>query len=61
MAEDARFEVVQLQLGAAKIYNGVRTELNGDQSSFNAAVGYYGRHKQHIDLNFIANHYGKEN
>ena len=60
LAEDARFEVVQLQLGAAKIYNGVRTELNGDQSSFNAAVGYYGRHKQHIDLNFIANHYGKK-
>ena len=47
MAEDARFEVVQLQLGVAKIYNGVRTELNGDQSAIlMQRVGYYGRHKQ---------------
>lgn len=57
---DARFEVLQIQLGASKIYNGVRTELEGDGASFDAAIGYYGRNKQHLDMNFIANHYGKK-
>lgn len=60
LAEGAHFEVLQLQLGAAKIYNGVRTELIGDNSDFNAAIGYYGRNAQTIDMNFIANHYGKK-
>lgn len=59
LAEDARLEVLQLQLGAGKIYDGVRTELCGDASSFDAAAGYYGRRGQRIDMNFIANHYGK--
>lgn len=56
----ADFEVLQLQLGAAQIYNGVRTELRGEGSSFEAAIGYYGRHGQHLDMNFIANHYGQK-
>lgn len=60
LAADARFEVLQLQLGADKIYNGVRTELNGDASSFDAAIAYYGRNGQRIDMNFVANHYGKK-
>ena len=60
LAAGAHFEVLQLQLGASKIYNGVRTELLGDSSDFNAAIGYYGRHGQTIDMNFIANHYGKK-
>ena len=60
LAEAARFELLQLQLGADKIYNGVRTELKGDGSSFDAAIAYYGRRGQHIDMNFVANHYGKK-
>lgn len=60
LSEKADFEVIQLQLGAQKIYSGVRTELNGDSSIFNTAIAYYGRKKQHIDMNFIANHYGKD-
>ena len=60
LAADARFEVLQLQLGGAQIYNGVRTELTGDGSSFDAAIAYYGRNAQRIDMNFIANHYGKK-
>lgn len=59
LAEGASFDVLQLQLGAKRIYNGVRTELNGDGSEFTAAMGYYGRHGQQLDMNFIANHYGK--
>ena len=60
LADSASLEVLQLQLGADKIYNGVRTELVGDNSAFNAAIGYYGRNAQTIDMNFIANHYGKK-
>ncbi len=60
LAQGARFEVLQLQLGADRIYNGVRSELKGDASSFDAAIGYYGRSGQRIDMNFIANHYGKK-
>lgn len=56
---NAKFETIQLQLGGKAIYNGVLTALNGNKSNFNAAIGYYGRQKQHIDMNFIANHYGK--
>lgn len=56
----ADFNVIQLQLGAQKIYNGVRTELNGDSSTFNTSIAYYGRNKQNIDMNFVANHYGKD-
>lgn len=59
LAEDAHFEVLQLQLGSAKIYNGVRAELLGDGSCFDAAIAYYGRQAQRLDMNFIANHYGK--
>lgn len=60
LGDNAAFELLQIQLGADKIYNGVRTELLGDGSNFNAAIGYYGRHGQTVDMNFIANHYGKK-
>ncbi|MEE1193477.1 MAG: SufD family Fe-S cluster assembly protein, partial [Phascolarctobacterium sp.] len=46
LAADARFEVLQLQLGGAQIYQGVRTELTGEGSSFEAAIAYYGRNAQ---------------
>ncbi len=56
----ASLEVLQLALGADKIYDGVRAELTGEGSSLSAAVGYYGRRAQKLDMNFIANHYGKK-
>lgn len=60
LGDRAGFELLQLQLGAQKIYNGVRTELLGEAADFNAAIGYYGRRGQTVDMNFIANHYGKK-
>ncbi len=60
LGDGARLETVQLQLGADKIYNGVRTELKGVQSSVDNAIAYYGRDGQRIDMSFIANHYGKK-
>ena len=58
LGDNAAFELLQIQLGAEKIYNGARTELLGESSDFKAAIGYYGRHGQTVDMNFIANHYG---
>ena len=60
LGDNAAFELLQLQLGSQRIYNGVRTELIGEAADFNAAIGYYGRQEQTIDMNFIANHYGKK-
>ena len=60
LGDNAAFELLQLQLGSKRIYNGVRTELIGEAADFNAAIGYYGRQEQTIDMNFIANHYGKK-
>lgn len=60
LGANAAFELLQLQLGAKRIYNGVRTELLGEAADFKAAIGYYGRQGQTIDMNFIANHYGKK-
>ncbi len=60
LADSARCEVLQLQLGADEIYDGVRAELKGAGADFEAAVGYYGRRKQRLDMNFVANHYGKK-
>ena len=60
LADGTSLEVLQLALGADKIYDGVRAELTGEGSSLNAAVGYYGRRGQQLDMNFIANHYGKK-
>ena len=57
LGDNAAFELLQLQLGSQRIYNGVRTELIGEAADFNAAIGYYGRQEQTIDMNFIANHY----
>lgn len=59
LADSAHLETLQLQLGGQKIYNAVRTELNGEASGFTAAIGYYGRRGQRVDMNFVANHYGK--
>lgn len=56
---DASFALVQLELGAGAVYNGVRSELVGEGSDFDAALAYYGRQGQTLDMNFIANHYGK--
>ena len=59
LAEAANFDVLQLQLGGKELYNGVRTELKGARSNFEASIGYFGRRGQNLDMNFVANHYGE--
>ncbi|MDY6029371.1 MAG: SufD family Fe-S cluster assembly protein [Acidaminococcaceae bacterium] len=60
LKKDSSLDVVQLQLGASKIYNGAKAKLAGDSSNFSCSVGYYGREGQHLDMNFVADHYGKK-
>lgn len=58
--EGAQVEIVRLELGAGKAYAGGLMDLMGDNSSFQARVGYSGRHGQHLDMNYTARHRGKK-
>lgn len=60
LAEGARFEALQLQLGGKELYNGVLASLQGEGAAFDAAVGYCCRGSQRLDMNFVADHYGKK-
>lgn len=45
---------------AGSLYDGIRTELIGNNSAFTADIGYLGAKKQNIDINLISNHIGKK-
>ena len=55
----ASFELVQLLLGGNKIFAGARTSLVGKRSEFESDLGYYGKAKDQIDLNYVADHIAK--
>lgn len=57
--DNARFELLQLFTGKSNVYNGVRTELTGDGSAFDAKIGYIGQNEQLIDMNLVINHIGR--
>lgn len=59
-SDNARFELVQLFLGEGNLYDGIRTDLNGDKSEFICDIGYFGADKQNVDVNLISNHIGKK-
>lgn len=56
----ADFEVVQLFVGKGNLYNGIRTDLEGDFAHTGQSIGYFGQHKQVIDVNLVVNHFGKK-
>ena len=58
--EDATVELTKLELGSGKLYAGARFELVGKNSQFLADVGYLAREHQTMDMNYIANHWGKK-
>ena len=58
--EGAAIDVSDLELGASKVYTGSSHELLGFKSSVNTRVGYIGSKDRQIDINYIANHIGKE-
>lgn len=58
--DDAAVEVLQLELGGSTVYSGALANLTGSASSFKVETGYYGRGKQHLDMNYVALHRGKK-
>ena len=58
--ENARAELVRLELGGAQGYTGVYTRLDGDNSEFAADAGYHVRGGQRLDMNYTVRHVGKK-
>lgn len=59
LGESAKIEVLHLYLGGGDIYSGCRMDLNGDGADFTYQAGYLGKNDQVLDVNLIANHFGK--
>lgn len=58
--ENARVELVKLELGAGKLYSGGEIDLRGKASNFTAGIGYAAKPGQHLDMNYTARHRGKK-
>ena len=55
----ASFELIQLLLGGEKIFAGAKASLIGRSSEFLSDLAYYGKSKDQIDLNYVADHIGR--
>ena len=58
--KQAQIEVVQLFLGAEKIWAGSYAALTGEKSHLQLDVGYYREKQQLLDMNYVAQHIGKK-
>ena len=58
--KQAQIEVVQLFLGAEKIWAGSYATLTGEKSNLQLAAGYYREKQQLLDMNYVAQHIGKK-
>lgn len=58
--EAGRFEEIQLVLSGKETYKGSRTDLKGKGSSLKTDIGYLLKDKEHLDMNYIANHIGRK-
>ena len=59
LKENASVEIIKLEAGSKKAYTGTLMNLSGAKSSFDAQIGYYGKNKQKLDMNYVARHTGK--
>lgn len=59
LKENASVEIIKLEAGSKKVYTGTLMNLSGAKSSFDAQIGYYGKDKQKLDMNYVARHTGK--
>lgn len=57
---NGRIEIVRVCLGEGNVYGDIQVDLLGDKSSLKIDIGYIGQKKQNIDLNIVANHFGKK-
>lgn len=60
LENDAKAELVQLELGGKRSYVGVRTELVGRKSEYRSATGYLCKGDSLLDMNFVSNEWGKK-
>lgn len=60
LKENASVELIKLEAGSKKAYTGTLINLSGTKSSFDAQIGYYGKDKQKLDMNYVARHTGKK-
>ena len=60
LENDAKAELVQLELGGKRSYVGVRTELVGRKSEYRSATGYLCKGYSLLDMNFVTNEWGKK-
>ena len=60
LENDAKAELVQLELGGRRSYVGVRTELVGRKSEYRSATGYLCKGDSLLDMNFVTNEWGKK-
>ena len=58
--EDAKIELVQVFPGLGDIYSDCTIELTGDRSFFESRTSYLSRKGKKTDLNYVANHRGKD-
>lgn len=59
LKENASVQIIKLEAGSKKAYTGTLMKLSGTESSFDAQIGYYGKDKQKLDMNYVARHTGK--
>lgn len=58
--DNGKVEIVQIELGAIKNWNGVHITLFGKEASFLDNTGYLCVGEQQYDMNYIAEHRGKK-
>jgi len=58
--DNGRIEIVQVYLGYGDTYSDIEIDLNGEGSSLKIDIGYLGIEDRNIDINVVANHYGKK-
>lgn len=58
--ENAGFELVQLYLGGSDTISEIKSELVGHNANFTADVGYRLKGEDKLDINLIAEHFGRK-
>ena len=58
--DNAGFELVQLYLEGSDTVSEIKSELLGRSSAFTADIGYRLKNADKLDINLIAEHYGKK-
>ncbi|MBP5299644.1 MAG: SufD family Fe-S cluster assembly protein [Lachnospiraceae bacterium] len=60
VSEDGRLNIIQILPGRGDVYTEAKAELTGNRSEYSVDVAYLTRKNQVTDMNYIANHKGKE-